>query len=99
METLVKFRLGNVGINTMAPAQKLHVVGGGRFDLDGGQFRIFSGTTGTVDKMSVNANGLYVSGSLISSDDHLKHNEKTLINSLEIIRQLNPQKCQKTDEM
>ena len=55
-------RLGNVGINTMAPAQKLHVVGGGRFDLDGGQFRIFSGTTGTVDKFSVNGNGVYVSG-------------------------------------
>ena len=92
-------RLGNVGINTISPAQKLHVVGGSRFDLDGGQFRIFSGTTGTVDKFSVNSNGVYVSGSLISSDDRLKHNEETLINPLEIIRQLNPQKYQKTDEM
>ena len=90
---------GFLGINTISPAQKLHVVGGSRFDLDGGQFRIFSGNTGTVDKFSVNANGVYVSGSLISSDDRLKHNEEPLINPLEIIRQLNPQKYQKTDEM
>ena len=36
---------------------------------------------------------------MISSDDRLKHNEETLINPLEIIRQLNPQKYQKTEEM
>ena len=32
----------------------------------------------------------------ISSDDRLKHNEKTIKNGLEIIRQLNPQFYQKT---
>jgi len=40
--------------------------------------------------------GIDSQGKVLSSDDRLKHNEKKIVNGLEIIRKLEPQKYQKT---
>ena len=40
--------------------------------------------------------GIDSTGIVLSSDDRLKHNEINIVNGLEIIRKLNPQKYQKT---
>ena len=45
---------------------------------------------------SLNADAVTSSTSFTSSDDRLKHNEKNIINGLQIIRQLEPQIYQKT---
>jgi hypothetical protein len=45
---------------------------------------------------SLNADAVSSSSSLLTSDDRLKHNEKNIINALEIIRKLEPQIYQKT---
>ena len=45
---------------------------------------------------SLNANAVSSSSSFLTSDDRLKHNEKNIINALEIIRKLEPQIYQKT---
>lgn len=42
---------------------------------------------------------LTVDGNSVYSDDRIKHNEVNIVNGLNIVRQLNPQKYQKTQEM
>lgn len=84
----------NVGINTITPTDKLHVIG----DLSANGTISASGTISTSGTISaggtVSANGV-----ILNSDDRVKHNEKPILTGLEIIRQLEPELYDKTREI
>jgi hypothetical protein len=93
---------GRVGIGTATPIAHLDVNG----SIYNAQNHIISGTVG-VNTFATNSSthrlhvggGVAATGFTNTSDDRTKHNEENIINALSLIRQLNPQKYQKTLEM
>ena len=70
--------------------------------LYSGEFHFYTGkpNSGYGLKVKITERGeVYPNNSKISSDDRLKHNETDILNGLDLIRQLKPQKYQKTSTM